>query len=300
MEVIPASAPAVSVIVVSWNVKDALRACLASLRAAEGVEAEIIVVDNASEDGTQELLREAPGLVVIQNEKNRGFAAAVNQGVARAQAPAVVLANPDLEVFPDTLRRIAGALKEEGRIGALGGKVMNADGSIQRSVHRFPSFLDQMIVLLKLRTLLSGTPPMRRYLAADFSYDRRTEADQVLGALFAFRKEVFVQLGGFDERYFLWFEEVDFCKRVKAAGLAVVYDPSIRARHLGGQSFARLSPIARHMHLQRSLVRYFAKFHPPQQLFLLPFAAIGTLFAVLASLLPRGLFRRLTKPSYVE
>lgn len=291
-------APAISVVVVAWNVRDELAQCLTTLKRSKDVAPEILVVDNDSKDGTATLMKSFRDIVVIRNHRNRGFAYAVNQGVAASHGTYIVLVNPDVEMYPETLSRLAHTLAGDQRIGVLGGKIVGEDGTVQRSVHRYPRFLDQALTLLKLRTVLSRTAPFRNYLADDFSYDRFAVVDQVAGALFAFPRALFDAVGGFDARYFLWFEEVDFCRRVRQQGKNVCFTPEAGAKHLGGRSAAQLSPLRRHLLFQSSMLRYFRKFHSPLHLFLLPFAIVGTLVAAVFSIVPRRLTRRLTKPSY--
>lgn len=290
--------PLVSAILVSWNVRDALERAIQALLQSSGVPFEIIVVDNASTDGTAAMLRTQKNVTVLINDRNIGFATAVNRGVQHASGRYIVLVNSDVEVFPDTLLRAAEILKEDEQIGVLGGKLLNMDGTIQQSVHRLPKFADQALTLAKFGTPLRRMRIIARYRAYDFRYTDAADVEQVEGALFAFPRAAFDAIAGFDGEYFLWFEEVDFCRRIATTGRRVRYDPRFSAKHYGGLSAGQLSPIRRHLLYQRSLLRYFRKFHSPQHLLLFPFAAVGTLLACLASLLPRNVFRRLIRPSY--
>lgn len=290
--------PIVSAIVVSWNVRESLEQCLAALSTSVNITHETIVVDNASYDGTREMLAAHTECMGILNTQNRGFAAAVNQGVQRARGKIIVLVNPDVVVYPDTLAHIAAQITAHRQLGVLGGKTLNADGTIQRSVHRLPSFADQALTLLKLSTPLRETKIFQHYLAADFSYDAPADVEQVEGALFAFSRSTYDTLHGFDQKYFLWFEEVDFCKRVRQKGLRVVFDPMVCAQHAGGMSTRQLSALRRHLLYQRSMLRYFKKFHAPQHLALLPFAIVGTCVAAILSILPGSFFRKFMRPTY--
>ncbi|MFA6512129.1 MAG: glycosyltransferase family 2 protein [Patescibacteria group bacterium] len=290
--------PDISAIVVSWNVRTALERCLHALSKSEGISFEVIVIDNASHDGTQASLASLPNSMYVLNRKNLGFATAVTQGVARAKGRNIILINPDVVVYQDTLRHASEILDADGSIGVLGGKVLNEDGTIQRSVHRFPGLSDQAIILSKLSTFFFDAEPLQKYRAIDFSYDDAADVEQVEGALFAFRRKIYDQLGGFDRTYFLWFEEVDFCKRASERKLRIVYNPNFCAMHLGGLSTIQLWPLRRHLLYQTSMLRYFKKFHSPAHLLLLPSAILGTGIALLVTLLPQKLFRRFVRPTY--
>lgn len=234
--------PRVSIIIVSWNVRGLLESCLRSIElAGQGIEYEIIIVDNASSDGTPQLLRDKyPGAQLIANENNRGFAAATNQGLRAATGTYLLLLNPDTELRPDTLTMSLQLMAKYDRCGALGCQIRNPDGSLQSSVRRFPWWRPLSLMLLKLPKLTQRSyASIDSYLATDFDYARPARVDQIMGAYMLVRRSALTEVGGFDERFFLWFEEVDFCARLWAAGWAVLYTPQTHIIHHGGQSFAQ-------------------------------------------------------------
>lgn len=264
----------ISVIIVSWNVRELLKRCLESIfKYVEGVEYEAIVIDNASNDETVEMARqEFPQVKLIINQNNRGFAAANNQGIRQAKGRYILLLNPDTEFIEDTLTKVATKMESDPSIGVLGCQLLNPDGSIQHSVRRFPTVWSQLVILTKLHKIFPSL--LNNYLAEDFDYEPRlnpllgkergldaVEVDQVMGAFFCVRREVFDKIGLLDEGYFIWFEEVDFCRRAKKAGYKVVYWPGTRVIHHGAQSFKQQMTIKKQWWFFKSALRYFSKSH---------------------------------------
>ena len=285
-----------SVVIVSWNVRDLLhRALVSVLREAKDVALEVFVVDNASKDGSVEMVHgDFPSVRLIANKKNRGFAAACNQAIQESRGDLVLLLNPDTELAPGALvpRGVLVALArfaaEHHSAGVIGGRITNPDGSLQPSVRRFPTLLSQALILLKLHRLFSRLVPLQKYLAHDFDYERVQEVDQVMGAFFCVPQRVFDTVGLFDERFFVWFEEVDFCKRVRDAGFSVFYTPSARAIHVGGRSFAQLSPLRRQWLFGKSLARYMRKHEGVGAWAVIQTVRpIGLVIAFFSSLLPK-------------
>lgn len=260
-----------SVVIVSWNVRDLLRRAIASvLREAKEVALEVFVVDNASKDGSAEMVREDfPSVRLIANEKNFGFAAACNQAIRESRGEYVLLLNPDTELRSGALQALARFFASYPSAGVVGGKILNSDGSIQPSVRRFPTLASQVLILLKLHRVFPRLSALRRYFANDFDYSRAQEADQVMGAFFCVPAHLWNAVGLFDERFFVWFEEVDFCKRVRDAGFSVFYAPDAVAIHHGGRSFGQLSPIARQWLFGQSMARYMKKHHGPLAWFMI-------------------------------
>lgn len=254
----------ISIIIVSWNTRELLKKCLASIYAnTQGASFEIFVVDNGSRDGTVEMARrEFTNVTVIANEANRGFADANNQGIKRALGRYILLLNPDTELKSDALSRMAEWMDTKPSCGIAGCHLLNADLSHQNSVRRFPGVSDQTIILLKLHHLFPRIPPIQSYLADDFDYEKESPVDQVMGAFFMIRREVIKKIGTLDERnFFNWFEEVDFCRRAREAGYEIWYTPVAEIIHHYGQSFKQVMQFAKQRMWNRSLRRYFRKHH---------------------------------------
>ena len=228
-------APDVTVVVVSWRTRDLTLACLDSIArdaSRADVSCEVVVVDNASGDGTVEAVsREHPEALVVENAENLGFAAACNRGVARASGRYVLLLNPDAEIAPGTLGRLAGHLDANPDVAVAGCRLVAPDGSAQFSCGRFLTPWNQFAETLKLG------PPRRSYAAAEVAGDA-ADVDWVVGACLAVRRSAFDEIGGLDERFFMYSEDEDLCFRLRTKGWRVHYLPGVEVRHVGGGSVA--------------------------------------------------------------
>ncbi len=249
-----------TLVIVSWNVCELLRRCLQSILATEG-DVEIVVVDNASTDGSPEMVQEAfPQVRLIANEENRGFTAANNQGLALAQGRALMLLNPDTEVVEDALATMVEYLDAHPKVGALGPRLLFPDGRQQPSRRRFPTFATALVESTVIQEWWADNRILRRYYMADTPDDAIQPVDWVVGACLLVRREAYEQVGGLDEGFFMYSEELDWCKRIKDAGWEVVYLPTATVIHHEGKSSEQVVP-ARHIRFQTSKVRYFRKHH---------------------------------------
>ncbi|MFQ3534353.1 MAG: glycosyltransferase family 2 protein [Aggregatilineales bacterium] len=252
-----------SIIIVSWNVRDYLARCLDSI--AESLRsvplsAEVIVVDSASSDGTVALLREVyPYVRALSQVQNVGFTRGNNIGLAAAQGEFLLLLNPDTEVRGTALAEMVSYLRAHPSVGILGAHTLNTDGTHQSSRRRFPTLLTALFE----STWLQPYAPkglLDRFYARDVADTAIAEVDWVQGSALMLRRAVYEQIGGLDEGYIMFSEEVDFCKRAKLAGWKVVYHGGVYVVHHGGKSTEQVSA-AKHIHFQCSKVRYFRKFH---------------------------------------
>lgn len=251
----------ISIIIVSWNVKELLKKCLGSIYQNQGdLALEIFVVDNASNDGTPEMVKnEFPKVKLIANNKNLGFARANNQAIKLATGDYVLFLNPDTEIFVGTLQKSVDFINSHSDCGILGAQILNPDKTIQLSVRRLPTLWPIFLMLLKLPKIFPHLKSVEHYLYTDFDYLQEQTVDQVMGAFMFTKKEIIEKVGLFDERFFLWFEEVDFCRRVKQAGYEVYYSPMVQIVHYGGTSFARQSVVTKQSWFFRSALLYFLK-----------------------------------------
>jgi len=255
-----------SVVIVSWNVRDLLRRCLSSLFADRSSSLapriEVIVVDNGSVDGSAEMVRaEFPQVHLIVNPDNRGFPAANNQGIEVAQGRYVLLLNPDTEVLDDALAAMVGFADVHPDVGVVGPQLLNPDGSVQSSRRRFPTLATAFFE----STWLQPYAPRRlleRFYVLDRSDDEVQDVDWVTGAALMARREAIEQVGPLDEGFFMYSEELDWCRRFREAGWRVVYLPTAKIVHYVGKSSEQVLP-ARHIHFQTSKVRYVRKYHGP-------------------------------------
>lgn len=253
----------VSVIIVSWNVWGWLAPCLASVRAAlEGIAGEIIVVDNASTDGTPERVREAfPEVRLLRNPVNRGFPAANNQGMAIARGRYFFLLNPDTVVLDGAIASLIAFADAHPKAGVIGPQLLNPDGTVQSSRRRFPTFWTALFE----STWWQPYAPrgiLRHYYVLDRPDDEVQEVDWVTGAAMLVRREAVEQVGPMDEGFFMYAEELDWCRRMRAAGWRVFYNPVAKVIHHGGRSSDQV-PAVQHLAFQRSKIRYFRKHHGP-------------------------------------
>jgi N-acetylglucosaminyl-diphospho-decaprenol L-rhamnosyltransferase len=212
--------PSIHIVVVNWNTGDHLRACLDSIAGSRGAAVSLVtVVDNASSDGSADGLEAAAlPLEVVRNTQNVGFAAACNQGATRGSADYVLFLNPDTRLFPDTLATVT-QFMESGAgsgIGICGVDVVGPDGQQGIACSRFPSMRIFAGKATGLDRLLPRLFP-HHHLTPEETRESR-EVDQVIGAFYFIRRALFDELGGFDTRYFMYFEEVDFALRARAAG----------------------------------------------------------------------------------
>ncbi len=248
-----------SIIIVSWNVKDDLLRCLASLKENPPSEPfEQIVVDNMSTDGTVDTVRSRhPEVTLIENRENAGFAMANNQGMELSTGQYVLLLNPDTVVHPGSLDLLIRFLDDNPDVGACGPKLLNDDGSAQASVRRFPTFRGVLYSHTVCRLLGLFRPQYREWMMKDFGYDKQTDVDQIMGAAMMVRNSVIEEVGRLDADFFMYFEEVDWCYRIKQTGRRIVFLPDAVITHLGGRSSSQ-APLKRIMMLT-SLLAFFRK-----------------------------------------
>lgn len=247
-----------SIVIVAWNVREDLTACLRSIGDTRE-RYQVIVVDNASTDGTAGAIRrDFPDVQLIGNEKNRGFAAANNQGFAIAQGEYLLLLNPDTVVGAGALETMLEFMEKHEDVGVCGSLLLNTDGTIQPSTRQFPGFRSAFYHGTIFRSVGLFRGHYQRYMMRDFKPNRATDVDQVMGAAFMTRRSVVDQVGPLDERFFVYYEEVDFCYRVKRAGWRVVIVPEARITHHGGASSEQV-PIAARMMVLTSFMKYMRK-----------------------------------------
>jgi GT2 family glycosyltransferase len=235
-----------SIVVVNWNTRGMLRDCLASvhagLEAGPGdLRAEVIVVDNASDDGSAEMVEsEFAQAVLIRNAENRGFAAANNQGFAVARGRHVLLLNSDTVVHGPVLARSVAWLDAHPQVGAMGCRVLNTDGSVQLTCSTYPSILNQLLQasgLWKLRRPRF----FGRFLMTDWARDSEREVDTISGCYLLVRARVIGEVGPLDEAFFFFGEETDWCRRMREAGWKLVFAPVGEITHHGSASVRKLN-----------------------------------------------------------
>lgn len=229
-------APDVSIVVVSYNVRDLLETSLRSLEPeAAALRLEIFVVDNASADGSADMVtRDFPHVILIRNPVNRWLAPANNQALRRCSGRHILFLNPDTELRPGALTELAGYLDVHPDVGIVGAQLRNTDGSLQPSGNALRSGWAFLADALPLERL--GVRRSRSFLEPGRDYEEVREVDEVSGACALVRAEVLRQVGLLDERFPYSFEDVDLCIRARRAGWRTVYDPRAKVVHHGGRS----------------------------------------------------------------
>jgi GT2 family glycosyltransferase len=250
----------IGIIIVTYNSAAEIGACL---DAALPTGAEIMVVDNGSKDETvAEVSRR--GVRLIANSSNRGFAGAVNQGISLLQCPYIVMLNPDA-ILQTGLEPLREACDRPGAGGA-GGQLLDDGGRPQTGfmVRRLPTPAALVLEALLLNRIWPGNPVNRRYRGLDLDYGNDLQVEQPAGAFFMVRRSVWQELGGLDEGFFpIWFEDVDFCRRILDRGLVLHYVPQTVAKHTGAHSIPSLAVEMRRFYWYRNLLLYSAKHFSP-------------------------------------
>lgn len=300
----------VSILITNWNTRDFLEKCLRSLEEvlflippldprgsspanpqslsrSDPLPAwETIVVDNASSDGSAEMVREKfPWVQLIENQQNLGFGGGCNLAARLAHGEYLLVLNPDVILFPLTIFGLLTFLQQTPRAGAVGPRILNPDGSLQVSIFPRPSLFREAWRLFHLDHLI----PLSQYPASTLKASQPQEVDVLMGACILLRSEIVSQVGLFDERFFMYSEEVDLCQRIQQAGWQIFWLPSVEIVHFGGQS-TRLVADQMFIELYRNKLNYFRK-HPGSNR---PFASAVAVGVYKSILLAAALSRWLT------
>jgi N-acetylglucosaminyl-diphospho-decaprenol L-rhamnosyltransferase len=265
-----------SVIIVNWNVRDLLRNCLNSLLASPGIAwgdhngfgvcGEAIVVDNASSDGSAEMVAAVfPRVRLVTSPENLGFARGNNGAIPLSRGRYVLFLNPDTEVVGNALAAMVACMEDHPEIGVLGPELRYGDGSLQSSRRRFPTFMMALFESTPLAWHWPNNAWARRYHMDDVSIPTAESGvvqvvDWVVGAALLVRRATLDEVGGFDEGYFMYSEELDWCRRAVTAGWKVAYFAGAQIVHHEGKSSEQMIA-ARHIRFQTSKVRHFRKVH---------------------------------------
>lgn len=249
----------VSVIIVSWNVLPLLRRCLASILSQLEAE-QIIVVDNASADGSAEaVVAEFPYVHLVQAGGNLGYPAAVNMGASKANGEYLLILNPDTELQPGALAVMRRMLDRDPSAAVVAPRIICPDGSPQSSRRRFPSLRDLFLESTPLQRWLGLSHLLRRFYLAGVPASHAQGVDWAVGACLLLRRRALVEVGGLDANYFMYSEEVDICRRLAQLGWQVVYEPAAAVLHHEGKSSEQV-PTARFIRFNRAKVVYASKY----------------------------------------
>lgn len=279
-----------SIIIVNYNTKKLTQECIAAIQKnTKGIIYEIIVVDNASTDGSAKALKKQKDIKFIQNTKNKGFGYANNLGLKRAEGEFILFLNSDTKIKDNLLKEMLAWMKKHEKAGVTSCSLLNADGSLQGTGGYFPSLI-RVFSWLTIQDLpfvdnyikpfhpMKEKSPFKKFERDDF-YETKKQLDWVTGAFLLTRKKVLDEVGYFDEKYFMYTEEVDLCYRIKKAGWQVWYLPDWSILHLGGASSTREFSV---LNEYKGVKRFYKKFYPAwQYLVLRLFLKIGALLRMI-------------------
>ena len=259
----------ITIIIVNWNTGKLLTQCLESLAVLpeKGLISEVTIVDNySSDDSYIQAKRIDIGVPTsfVRLPKNVGFAAANNIAIRqrRDKGSHVLLLNPDTQVKAGAIAAGLHELEHTERAGVVGIKLINIDGTIQQSVRRLPTLPVFLFFFLKLHRLFPDSSLWHKYMQHAFEYEKKASVEQVMGAAFFINQKLLGQIGLLDEKFWIWFEEVDFCKRTLAAGWQVMYTPAGSVMHYGGSSFNQLVGLQKTVPFLTSSLHYAHKHFP--------------------------------------
>jgi N-acetylglucosaminyl-diphospho-decaprenol L-rhamnosyltransferase len=262
-----ALAPEISVVVLNYNTRELLRGCIASiLRCSDGLDLQVIVVDNASPDGSAQMVREDfPWVSLVDNDTNEGYACGVNDGIRMAEAPFVLVLNQDTEIKPGSIKALYDHMREAPRVGIAGPRLVDGSGHYQQSCHYFPLLDPRYALILFMSRLCS---PHARFMGLYANPGEKSsgaaEVDWIYGACMLIRREVFDDVGMFDENIFVYGEDMDLCYRARKRGWKVAYLPRSEIVHFGNQSVGQSFSDAqdyRKLSMHASTLDYFLRKH---------------------------------------
>lgn len=279
----------VSVVIVSWNARNYLLECLESLTPAVcSYPMEVIVVDNASNDGSPEMVEARfPHVRLIRNSENLGFAKANNIGIGEAHGRYVALVNSDVHILPSCITRLVDFCETAAHVGIVGPRIQGGTGALQRSCRGFPGVWNMLCRALMLDAAFSGSRWCNGYLMRHWPHDDCRDVDILSGCFWLVRRSALDEVGLLDEGFFMYGEDMDWCKRFRKSGWRVVFNPRAEAIHYGGGSSAN-APIRFFVEKQRADLRYWQKHH--SRMAVAAYLVISCLHHILRSLGNAGAF----------
>jgi GT2 family glycosyltransferase len=268
-----------SIIIVSWNVKDLLRKCLQSIyNQTQSLDFEVFVVDNDSQDATALMVAsEFPQVDLIASNTNLGFAKGNNIALEQTKGKYIAFLNPDTELVQNSFKTMFDLMEKNERVSLATCQLVYPDQTLQKNIKNNPGFCDQALILLKLHHLIKPKC-LRRYLAKDFDYTKEQEVKQIMGAFIFSRAEIIKKLGGWDTDYFLWWEDLDLCKRIQDLGLKIIYTPTTKIIHHEAKSFVQQMSLIKQKRFSRGMMIYFRKHGSIFVYWCISILGIGSLF----------------------
>lgn len=248
-----------SIIIVTHNSEKTIGALLESLaKHLEATEYEAIVVDNNSSDKTVDIVEGFTDVKLVKEQVNTGFSAACHTGVTKSRGTFLLFLNPDT-LFTENSLKVLLPKFSDSSIGVIGVRQLHPDNTLQPSVRRFPTWPSQLLIFFKIPYVFPNLPALKRYYNYAFDYDHESKVDQVMGAFFLTPRKVWDELGGFDKRFFIWYEEVDYCFQLKKRGYSTLYTPETSIVHISGHSFSQENFFKKMFWFARSMFAYLLK-----------------------------------------
>ena len=246
----------IAIIIVNYNMRDSILACLKSLRKdifESGLDVSVVVIDNNSSDNLDRIIKnQFPEVVFIKNQRNLGFGAANNIGVQSVSAKYYFILNPDTKfIQPKTLLRLHNWMEKNKKVGMVSPKLVYEDGALQYNCFRFPKFADKPMRQLKLEKIHPIKKRVDKFLMKDFEHLDTRPVDWVLGSAMFARGDVFHKIGGFDDQYFMYFEDCDLCRRFWKNNSPVYYLHDVVVQHLHQRGSAKVKGLVRSLLLNR-------------------------------------------------
>ena len=280
----------VSIVIVTWNSSDFIGECLDSIYSHKGkLKFEVLVVDNDSQDATKDIIREFyPWVILIENEQNLGYAHANNQGITCSVGKYILLLNPDVSLRENALLELFLFMQKHPDAGAAGPQLLNLDGSIQPSCREFPGFSTLIYDVLGLSYLFPKSRVFARWRMGYFDHNSQKEVDQPMASALILRRECLAQVGLIDEDFFMFFNDVDLCFRIKNSGWKIYFCPDAKAYHALGGSTRKVK--SRMIYLShRGYFKFLKKYRKTvlDQILLIPSACLLFLTAVIRMLISK-------------
>lgn len=276
-----------SIIIVSWNVKELLKGLLESIFVyTKDIKFEVIVVDNSSKDGSAEMVKKNFSQVkLIENKKNFGYSKAYNQGLKIGKGKYLLSMNPDMELTENTFKKMVDFMNENPEIGLSTCQLLYEDKTLQPNVKDNPGLCDQAVILLKLHHFIKPKC-LKNYLAKDFDYTKEAEVKQIMGAFTFAKKQVMEKLGYWCEDYFAWWEDIDLCYSAQKNKIIIGYTPISKVIHYEGKSFAQEMSYKKQKRFNKGMRIYFKKYKPFwQYLIIFILSPISLLLSLVVQLL---------------
>ena len=283
----------ISVVVISFNGMEFIEDCLTTAQTSLYIfDLQILVIDNGSTDGTVEFIENKfPNIQLIKNNENLGFARAVNQGFEKALGEYILILNQDTRIRDNAIVKLADRMKTDSNIGTIGPKFIGFDGQLQKACRAFPKYRDLIFTFLGLSRLFPKSKCFSSWKMGWFDHLNESEVDQPMGAALMVNRVVLDKIGGFDERFRIFFNDVDFCRRVRKAGYINLYYPSAVIEHYYGGTIRKIKP-QMVLEWHRAIAEYFIKYSRSRPSKII--ALFWKIFLILLSY-PRALYYKIVR-----